>query len=222
MNRSQMMPLQNNFNQLNNHFMNMNLNNYQHFMNNNFNQMNNKLNSQQTNNMNNNLINELNQYKNENKKLKEQINNLQQKINLLNDNLVTANQNIINLQKQQVNYINQINNLKNQIKDKERELNDQKKNKDGYVNYNNIMVVHFNSGDGKIDHGIKCLPTETFAEVEEKLYKIYDEYREAYNNTFLANGNVIKRFKTMSENKIKNGDKIQLQDLNEKYLNFHH
>ena len=40
------------------------------------------------------------------------------------------------------------------------------------------MVVHFNSGDGKIDHGIKCLPTETFAEVEEKLYKIYDEYRE--------------------------------------------
>ena len=47
------------------------------------------------------------------------------------------------------------------------------------------------------------------------VYKIYDEYREAYNNTFLANGNVIKRFKTMSENKIKNGDKIQLQDLNE-------
>ena len=100
---------------------------------------------------------------------------------------------------------------------KVKELDDLKKNKskDGYVNYNNIMVVHFNSGVGKIDHGIKCLPTETFAEVEEKLYKIYDEYREAYNNTFLANGNVIKRFKTMSENKIKNGDKIQLQNLNQ-------
>ena len=80
----------------------------------------------------------------------------------------------------------QNNALKNQLKDKERELNDLKinKSKDGYVNYNNIMVVHFNSGDGKIDHGIKCLPTETFAEVEEKLYKIYDEYRET-NNIFI-------------------------------------
>ena len=147
--------------------------------------------------------------------MKEQINNLQQKINLLNDNLANANQNIINLQQQQVNYINQINNLKNQLKDKERELNDIKRNKDGYVNYKKIMVVHFISGDGEINQGINCLPTETFAEVEEKLYQIYNEYREAYNNTFLANGNVIKRFKTMSENKIKNGDKIQLQDLNE-------
>ena len=203
-----MMSLQNNFNQFNNNFMNMNLNNNQNFMNNNFNQMN--------NNMNNNLMNELNQYKNENKQLKEQINNLQQKINLLNDNLVTANQNIINLQQQLFNYNNQVNNLNIQLMNKEKELNDLKmnKSKNGYVNYNNIMVVHFNSGDGKIDHGIKCLPTETFAEVEEKLYKIYDEYRET-NNIFLAKGNVIKRFKKMSENNIKDGDKIQLQNFNE-------
>ena len=216
MNRAQMMPLQDNFNQLNNSFMNMNLNNNQNLMNNNFNQMNNNMNFQPMNNMNNNLINKLNQYKNENKKLKEQINNLQQEINRLNNNLQNANQNVINLQQQLFNYNNQVNNLKNLLKDKERELNDLKinKSKDGYVNYKNIMVVHFNSGDGKIDHGIKCLPTETFAEVEEKLYKIYDEYREEYNNTFLANGIVVKRFKTMSENNIKNGDKIQLQNLN--------
>ena len=83
------------------------------------------------------------------------------------------------------------------------------------MNYNDIMVVNFISGDGKINHGIKCLPTEKFAEVEEKLYKIYDEYRDNYNNTFPANGNLIKRFKTISENKIKDDDKIQLQDLNE-------
>jgi uncharacterized coiled-coil DUF342 family protein len=216
MNRTQIMPLQNNFNQLNNNFMNMNLNNNQNFMNNNFNQMNNNMNIQSMNNMNNNLINELNQYKNENKQLKEQINNLQQKINLLNDNLVTANQNIINLQQQLFNYNNQVNNLNIQLMNKEKELDIIKMNKpkDGYVNYNNIMVVHFNSGDGKIDHGIKCLPTETFAEVEEKLYKIYDEYRET-NNIFLAKGNVIKRFKKMSENNIQNGDKIQLQNFNE-------
>ena len=196
--------------------MNMNLNNNQNFMNNNFNQMNNNMNFQPMNNRNNNLINELNQYKNENKQLKEQINNLQQEINRLNNNLQNANQNIINLHQQQVNYINQINNLKFQLKDKVKELDIIKmnKSKDGYVNYKNIMVVHFNSGDGKIDHDIKCLPTETFAEVEEKLYQIYDEYRET-NNIFLAKGNIIKRFKKMSENNIKNGDKIQLQNFNE-------
>ena len=210
-----MMPLQNNFNQFNNNFINMNLNNNQHFMNNNFNQMNNNMNFQPMNNMNNNLINELNQYKNENKQLKEQINNLQQKINLLNDNLANANQNIFKIQQQQIDYINQISNLKLQLVNKDKELDIIKMNKpkDGYVNYKNIMVVHFNSGDGKIDHGIKCLSTETFAEVEEKLYQIYDEYRET-NNMFLAKGNIIKRFKKMSENNIQNGDKIQLQNFN--------
>jgi len=77
------------------------------------------------------------------------------------------------------------------------------------------MVVHFISGDGAINQGIKCLPTDTFAQVEEKLYQIYDNYRDNINNTFLAKGNIIKRFKTMSENHIKNGDKIQLQNLNQ-------
>ena len=65
-----------------------------------------------------------------------------------------------------INYINEINNLRNQLNNK---------NKDGYVNFNNIMVVHFISGDNKINQGIKCLPTDTFAQVEEKLYKIYNK-----------------------------------------------
>ena len=68
------------------------------------------------------------------------------------------------------NLMTKINNLKLQIKDKDKELNIIKmnKSKDGYVNYNNIMVVHFISGDGKINQGINCLPTETFAEEKEK------------------------------------------------------
>ena len=41
-----------------------------------------------------------------------------------------------------------------------------------------------------------------------------------YGNIFLAKGNIIKRFKKMSENNIKDGDKIQLQNFNE--WNFHH
>ena len=204
-----MFPSLNNFNQNNSSFMNMNMNCMSVRPMNNMNNMQpmNNMNIQLMNNMNNNnLLNELNKYKEENLKLKQQINNLQQEINKLNKDLVNANQSIINIQQQQINYINEISNLRNQLNNK---------NKDGYVNFNNIMVVHFISGDGKINQGIKCLPTDTFAQVEEKLYQIYDEYRDNYNNTFLARGNVIKRFKTMNENNIKNGDKIQLQNFNE-------
>ena len=99
---------------------------------------------------------------------------------------------------------------------KEKEINDLKKelinkgNIKQYVDYNNIIVVHFISGDGQVNQGIKCLKTDTFAEVEEKLYKIYNEYRET-NNIFLSSGSVVLRFKTIDENKIKDGDKIQLQ-----------
>ena len=69
-----------------------------------------------------------------------------------------------------------------------------------FVEYNNIIVINFVSGDGIINQGIKCLKTETFAEVEEKLYKLYEQYRET-NNIFLHGGNTILRFKTIEENK---------------------
>ncbi len=110
----------------------------------------------------------------------------------------------------------QIEYLKNENEKKEKEINDLKKelinkgNIKQYVDYNNIIVVHFISGDGQVNQGIKCLKTDTFAEVEEKLYKIYNEYRET-NNIFLSSGSVVLRFKTIDENKIKDGDKIQLQ-----------
>ena len=124
---------------------------------------------------------------------------------------------IINIQQKDFDYINQISDLKIKLINKEKELIDLSKkiSDDGklkkYVNYNDIMVVNFISGDGRINHGIKCLKSDTFAEVEEKLYQIYDEYRET-DNIFLAGGKVVKRFKKMSENNIKNGDKIQLQN----------
>ena len=169
------------------------------------------------NNMNNNSIIELNNYKKENLRLKKQINKLQQENHQLNNDLKKANQMIISIQQKEIDYNNQINNLKIKLKDKEIEINNLTKktsnndNSKKYVDYNNIIVVHFISGDGRINHGIKCLKTDIFAEVEEKLYQIYDEFRET-NNIFLAKGNIVKRFKKMSENNIKNGDKIQLQN----------
>ena len=194
----------------------INDNNSNNNRNNNSNQMNYMNNNDnQKNNANNNTLIDLNDYKKENLKLKEQINNLQQENHKLNIDLQNAKQMIIDIQQKEFDYINQISDLKIKLINKEKELIDLSKkiSKDGksekYVNYNDIMVVHFISGDGKINHGIKCLKTDTFAETEEKLYQIYEEFRET-NNIFLAGGNVVKRFKKMSENKIKNGDKIQL------------
>ena len=134
--------------------------------------------------------------KNENKKLKDKLENL----------------NSIN------NYPNNIIDLKKELNNKEKEINElydklsyfEKNNKT--VNFNDIMVINFVSGDGTINEGIKCLKTDTFAEVEEKLYQKYEEYREK-NNVFLFGGQVILRFKKIYENKIKDGDKVQLQDI---------
>ena len=185
-------------------------------------------NSKYINQNNINLTNELNQYKNENNQLKQQINILQQnnnqlkqQINILQQNnnqlsnqLQIANQTIYilnNNQKQSnikvnnddiiMKYKKEINNLKIKLAKYEKSV---------YVNFNDIMVVNFQSGDGQVRHGIQCLKTETFAEVEEKLYKMFDEYRNT-NNIFLVKGNIVLRFKTISENKIQNGDVIQLQ-----------
>jgi len=78
-----------------------------------------------------------------------------------------------------------------------------------FVDYNKILFVHFISTDQKINCPIKCLETDTFAEVEEQLYQQYEEYRET-NNNFIFKGKLVLRFKTISENNIKNGDKVQL------------
>ena len=84
-----------------------------------------------------------------------------------------------------------------------------KNNKKTPVNYEDIIIVHFISTDQKISCPIKCLKTETFAEVEEKLYQKYEEYRET-NNNFIGKGKLILRFKKIFENGIEDGDKIQL------------
>ncbi len=185
-------------------------------------------NSKYINQNNINLTNELNQYKNENNQLKQQINILQQnnnqlkqQINIIQQNnnqlsnqLQIANQTIYNLNNNQKQSNIKVNNDDIIMKYK-KEINDlkiklAKYEKSVYVNFNDIMVVNFQSGDGQVRHGIQCLKTETFAEVEEKLYKMFDEYRNT-NNIFLVKGNIVLRFKTISENKIQNGDVIQLQ-----------
>lgn len=154
-----------------------------------------------------NCINNINQLQSEMNRYKNQLAN----VNLsLNNNNTNLNNEINKLRKQ-----NEI--LFNQISIKDNEINNLKlKIENNYVSQSKVskkdfMVINFVTGDGKIMNcGIGCLPDETFAEVEEKLYKIYDEYRNTNSNYFLYGGRTILRFKKIRENKIKNGAVIQL------------
>ena len=120
------------------------------------------------------------------------------------------------------NYINQINNLKNIINQKDIQFNilrSQIKNRNPNPNPNPIiqdkfylyemMCVNFISLDQTVHYAVPCIKTNIFAEVEEKLYQKYPRYRET-NNNFIANGNLVLRFKTIAENGIGNGLPVTL------------
>ncbi len=77
------------------------------------------------------------------------------------------------------------------------------------ININEIMCVNFSSSDGNINYSIPCTKEDIFAEIEEKLYKEYPNYRET-NNIFVFNGCSIQRFKTIAENRIESGKTILL------------
>ena len=87
-------------------------------------------------------------------------------------------------------------------------------NNNGNLQYNQINIsdfksVSFISTDNSIFYSVPCSGYDTFAEIEEKFYKEYPELRET-NNTYLANGKEILRFKTINDNKIGTGKPIML------------
>ncbi len=53
------------------------------------------------------------------------------------------------------------------------------------------------------------MKNDTFLEAEEKSYQKYQEYRET-NNKFVLKGIKVMRFKSIIENNITDGDKIEL------------
>ena len=222
--------IQSNYNQINNY------NNLNNINNNSFNSQNIPLNQSNYNQMNNynNLSQQLNDEKIKNQKLESEIQKLTNELNASkqiqlqqtqtinsltfqiqqlqneNQNLKLNQFNQMNMQNNQMN-INEINRL-NQIimqkdnKIKELELQLQKNNKNK-IYADDMMVVNFMSVDQSINTGIACTAENTLAEVEEKLYQMYNEYRNT-NNILMHKGNIALRFKKIKENKIKNGDKI--------------
>ena len=178
------------------------------------------INSQIQNNQNYNAL--LKQFNNEKLKninlekeiqrLKYEINNLKIENNNLKQNLTNANQfnQIKNIQNNQMN-INEIYNLKQIIIQKDKEISELKlKLPKHNLSMNDIIVINFLSTDQNIRCGIPCLADDTIAEVEEKLYQQFDEFRNT-NNILLSGGNIILRFKKVRENNLHNGDTILIQ-----------
>jgi hypothetical protein len=189
--------INNMINNMNNKMALLNLNNNSNinmnFMNNNNN--NNFFNGSM--NINNNYISYLENELQKSKKVIEDqkviISNLQNQLN---------NEKNINF-----NNMNLIQSLQNLIKEKEQELTklinqfqNINQNKSRYGR-EEMMCVNFMSLDQKIQYAIPCTGDDIFAEIEEKLYKKFPQYRET-NNYFLSNGKQILRFKTISQNNI--------------------
>ena len=112
---------------------------------------------------------------------------------------------------------NEINKLNQIIVEKDKQIKELelkvKKNDKIKVYKDDMMVVNFMSTDQAICTGIACTADDTFAEVEEKLYQMYDEYRNT-NNLLLHKGNMVLRFKKIKENKIKMVIKLLLKHQN--------
>ena len=107
-----------------------------------------------------------------------------------------------------------IQSLREQIQKKDKEITELKKstenvNKTKFISMDQMTCIYFTSSDQKVHLPIPCIKSDRFAEIEEKLYLEYPEYRET-NNIFLVNGKEVLRFKTVEENKINNYQPVML------------
>jgi hypothetical protein len=85
--------------------------------------------------------------------------------------------------------------------------------------FNNIssgekfVKIYFNSMSQDIDQGyyINARISDSFSEIENKLYEKYPSYKKTKSeNFFLANGELIKKNLTIQENKIEDGVRLLL------------
>ena len=103
----------------------------------------------------------------------------------------------------------QIHKRDNELKELKSKLENTKIIDDPVIHESDMATVYFTSSDRTVNYAVPCLKSTVFAEIEEKLYKEYPEYRES-NNFFIANGNQVLRFKTIEDNKIGNGKPVIL------------
>jgi molybdopterin converting factor small subunit len=154
---------------------------------------------------------ELQEEKNKNNYLSNENIQLKQQIFQLQNNM-----NNINFSNNQNNY--SIDSLIKIVKAKEdliNNLNEKLKRFPFILEKNeNLMSVIFSSVNQKVNYSIVCKNTDTIHNLEVKLYQEFPRLYES-ENYFLCKGQIINKFKTFEENKIKNGDTILLNQMND-------
>ena len=160
----------------------------------------NKLTQNQSNEINK-LKTELEKYKKENERLNNELMKANKIIFGLKNNQIDNNE-LKQLREENVSLKYKLTLKDNEIQDLKNKLQNSGIIEEQKVNYKDIIVITFISIDSTVHYGMKCLPTDIFAEVEEKLYKKFENLRNT-NNTFTANAKPVLRFKKICENKIK-------------------
>ena len=130
--------------------------------------------------------------------MQNQLNNL----NIVNNNNQSLIQNLKNdISKKEKELLS----LKNELNIKKEELNKIKSN--NMVDKGQIFSINFMSVSHDKIFPISCSSNDTIVKFEELFYNEYPEYKD--HNTYLTvNGNPVKRFKTIEENGIKQGNAI--------------
>jgi hypothetical protein len=163
--------------------------------------------------------------KNKNNRLSEQIQSLTNNYNLLYKELENAKRTINDLNTRLLNQNNQNNNIVqlqrlidiknqqiNQLNMRINSISNNSNDRSGiiYMPGDKIIGIGFAGVNQQIQNYSRAYKdTEIVSRVEEELYNEYPEFKE--KDTYLMlRANKIKRFKTLRENNIRNGDIIQV------------
>ena len=143
----------------------------------------------------------------ENKELKEKLNEANKTIEEQKKEIQELKNQISMIKSEDMKQINSLNQIIEKIEKENKQLKDSQKN---IVNDTPKKIfVQFNSFGNEVNCAIPCLETDIFSEVEEKLYEKYPKFKK-YKTTFICNGFIIQKFETIKENKIKNGDLVNM------------
>ena len=169
----------------------------------------------------------------------QEISNLKNELNIKNQTIEQQKSQIIYLQNQIINLNNfkqleknnqiVINNLKNDLMMKENELIALRNQLQSILNQkSNQMRFSSSAVDNTVRGGLTinfisdnpyilspkiCNYNDTIVKLEEELYNKNPIFKD-YNTYLTCNGKVLKRFKTLKENGIQNGNAINIKLLN--------
>ena len=84
-----------------------------------------------------------------------------------------------------------------------------------YLNLSDNMIkIKIVSVEKDVNFSLVAKNTDSFSSIESRLYHKYPKYRET-ENIFFFSGNKINRYRTIEENKIKNGDIILVKAIDD-------